>query len=91
MGCLAPAQLPTATPVPFLARQLDVKIDPDDAGIEVTEISAESRFPDGIRFSVEARSNDEIDEIRVFFRLLGANIGTDYRAMDFEPGTLVSG
>ena len=48
----------------------------DDAGIEVTEISAESRFPDGIRFSVEARSNDEIAEIRVFFRLLGANIGT---------------
>ena len=63
----------------------------DDAGIEVTEISAESRFPDGIRFSVEARSNDEIDEIRVFFRLLGANIGTAYRAVDFEPGPLVSG
>ena len=37
MGCVAPAPLPTATPVPadtpvpFLARQLDVKIDPKDA------------------------------------------------------------
>jgi hypothetical protein len=63
----------------------------DDAGIEVTAVSAESRFPDGIRFSVEARSNDKIDEIRVFFRLLGANIGTAYQAVDFEPGTVVTG
>ena len=31
MGCVAPAPLPTATPVPFLARQLDVKIDPKEA------------------------------------------------------------
>ena len=31
MGCVAPAPLPTATPEPFLARQLDVKIDPKDA------------------------------------------------------------
>jgi len=37
MGCVAPAPLPTATPVPadtpvpFVARQLDVKIDPKDA------------------------------------------------------------
>lgn len=63
----------------------------DDAGIEVTEVSAESKFPDGIRFHVKARSNDEIDEIRVFFRLLGADIGSAYRAVDFEPGTSVSG
>jgi hypothetical protein len=63
----------------------------DDAGIEVTEISAESRFPDGIRFSVKARSNHEIDEIRVFLRILGANIGTAYRVVEFEPGSAVSG
>ena len=37
MGCVAPAPLPTATlvpadtPEPFLARQLDVKIDPKEA------------------------------------------------------------
>jgi hypothetical protein len=31
MGCVSPAPLPTATPEPFLARQLDVKIDPKEA------------------------------------------------------------
>ena len=31
MGCVSPPPLPTATPVPFLARQLDVKIDPKEA------------------------------------------------------------
>jgi cell division septation protein DedD len=74
--------VPNLSPVDLLA---------DDDGIKVTAVSAESRFPDGIRFSVEARSNDEIDEIRVFFRLLGANIGTAYQAVDFEPGTSVTG
>ena len=63
----------------------------DDAGIEVTKFSAESQFPDGIRFHIEARSNDEIDEIRVFFRLLGGSLGSAYRAVDFEPGTSVTG
>ena len=63
----------------------------DDAGIEVTKFSAESQFPDGIRFHIEARSNDEIDEIRVFFRLLGGSQGSAYRAVDFEPGTSVTG
>jgi len=63
----------------------------DDAGIEVTKVSAESQFPDGIRFHIEARSNDEIDEIRVFFRLLGGSLGSAYRAVDFSPGTSISG
>jgi len=31
IGCVGPTQLSTATPVPFLARQLDVKIDPKEA------------------------------------------------------------
>ena len=31
MGCATPPPLPTATPKPFIARQLDVKIDPKDA------------------------------------------------------------
>ena len=31
MGCVSPAPLPTATPEPFVARKLDVKIDPKDA------------------------------------------------------------
>ena len=63
----------------------------DDAGIEVTKFSAESQFPDGIRFHIEARSNDEIDEIRVFFRLLGGSLGSAYRAVGFEPGISVTG
>ena len=63
----------------------------DDAGIEVTKVSAESQFPDGIRFHIEARSNDEIDEIRVFFLLLGGSLGSAYRAVDFSPGTSISG
>ena len=63
----------------------------DDAGIEVTKFSAESQFPDGIRFHIEARSNDEIDEIRVFFRLLGGSLGSVYRAVGFEPGISVTG
>ena len=63
----------------------------DDAGIEVTKVSAESQFPDGIRFHIKARSNDEIDEIRVFFRLLGGSLGSAYRAVDFSPGTSISG
>jgi len=63
----------------------------DDAGIEVTKVSAESQFPDGIRFHIEARSNDEIDEIRVFFRLLGGSLRSAYRVVDFSPGTSISG
>ena len=63
----------------------------DDAGIEVTKFSAESQFPNGIRFHIEARSNDEIDEIRVFFRLLGGSLGSAYRAVGFEPGFSVTG
>ena len=63
----------------------------DDAGIEVTEVSAESQFPDGIKFHIEARSNDEISEIRVFFRLLGGSLGSAYRAVEFSPGTSISG
>ena len=63
----------------------------DDAGIEVTKFSAESQFPDGIRFHIEARSNDEIDEIRVFFRLLGGSLGSAYQAVGFEPGISVTG
>lgn len=31
MSCATPPQLPTATPVPFLARQLNIKIDPKEA------------------------------------------------------------
>ena len=62
-----------------------------DDGIEVTGFSAESQFPDGIRFRVNARSNNEIDEIRVFFRVLGGNLGSAYRAVAFEPGISVTG
>lgn len=74
-----------------VAQLATASLSADDAGIEVTKFSAESQFPDGIRFHIEARSNDEIDEIRVFFRLLGGSLGSAYRAVDFEPGTSVTG
>ena len=62
-----------------------------DGDIEVLEMSAESRFPDGIRFTITVRSTDEIDDIRVIFRKVGGPRGSTYRVFEFEPGTLVTG
>jgi len=39
MGCVAPAPLPTATPVLFLAIQLDIRIDPKDAATFMLKLS----------------------------------------------------
>ncbi|MCI0785936.1 MAG: hypothetical protein J4O03_11605 [Chloroflexi bacterium] len=61
-----------------------------DGDIEVLEMSAESRFPDGIRFTITVRSTDEIDDIRVIFRKVGGPRGSAYRVFEFEPGTLIT-
>ena len=61
-------------------------------GIEVVEFVVESRFPDGISFSVTARAPEEIEEIRVFFRkATGYQRNSTYRSLEFEPGKLVNG
>lgn len=66
-----------------------VSADPGD--IQVLDQNAESEFPDGIRFTVTVRSSQEIDDIRVFFKKLGNTRQTAYRAVEFEPGTEVTG
>ena len=63
-----------------------------DAGdIEVLDVGAESQFPDGIRFFLTARSSEEIDEIRVFFTVVGRSGPSAYRVLEFEPGMEVTG
>jgi hypothetical protein len=59
--------------------------------IEVVEQRAESDFPNGVKFFIEARSPDEIDDIRVFFKKLGQSSRSAYRAVEFQPGTQVRG
>ena len=62
-----------------------------DGEIEVVEQRAESDFPNGVKFFIEVRSPDEIDDIRVFFKKLGQSSRSAYRAVEFEPGTEVHG
>ena len=62
-----------------------------DGDIEVLEMSAESLFPDGIKFEITVRSTDEIDDIRVIFHKVGGPPGSAYRVFEFEPGTHVTG
>ncbi len=59
--------------------------------ITVTEERVESIFPDGVRFHLAARGPDEIDDIRVHFKLLGQTNQSAYRSMEFEPGTSIRG
>ena len=63
----------------------------DEGNIEVVEATAESQFPDGIKFSVRANSIDGIDDIRVFFSKVDQRGRSAYRSVDFEPGTNVVG
>jgi hypothetical protein len=63
----------------------------DGGGIQVIQQRAESNFPDGVKFFIEARSPDEIDDIRVFFKKLGQSSRSSYRAVEFQPGTEVKG
>ena len=59
--------------------------------ITVTDERVESIFPDGVRFHLAATGPDEIDDIRVYFKLLGQTNQSAYRAMEFDPGTSISG
>ena len=63
----------------------------DEGNIQVVEAKAESQFPDGIKFSVIAKSVDEIDDIRVFFSKVDQEGRSSYRSVDFEPGDNVTG
>ncbi len=63
----------------------------DEGGIEVIATSAESRFPNGVMVSITARSTEEIDDIRVYFRKAEQTGVSTYRAVEFQPGNQVSG
>ena len=63
----------------------------DGGDVKVLEATAESQFPDGIRFHVTAESAGIIDEVRVFFKKADQSGRSAYRSLDFEPGESVSG
>ncbi len=63
----------------------------DEGDIQVLEENAASQFPDGIKFTVKLRSSQEIDDIRVIFKTFGKPRSSSYRAIEFEPGTEVTG
>ena len=63
----------------------------DEGAIEVVATGAESQFPDGVKFIITARSPEEIDDIRVFFRKADQKGISAYRTVEFEPGTHVEG
>ena len=63
----------------------------DSHEIIVLAQSAESAFPDGIRFFIEAQSPDQIDEVRVIFKKIGQTSRSSYRAVEFEPGRVIQG
>lgn len=60
-------------------------------GVTVSDSGHENRFPDGLRFHIDAASDREIEEIRVYVRKLGQSSRTTYRTVEFEPGRSVSG
>ena len=62
-----------------------------EGDIVVLDQFAESQFPQGIQFTVTARSSSEIDDIRVFFKTLGNVRRSAYRNVEFEPGNKVTG
>ena len=55
--------------------------------IKVLNQTIESDFPNGIKFHLEAKSSDAIDDIRVYFRKMGQSGDSGYRIVDFENGT----
>ncbi len=59
--------------------------------ITVTRQGVENRFPDGLRFYIDAESASDIEEIRVYVRKLGQSSRSSYRAVEFEPGNNVEG
>ena len=63
----------------------------NDDDIRVLEQRGESQFPEGVRFFIEAESPDPIDDIRVYFKKIGQTNRSSYRAVEFEPGTRITG
>ena len=59
--------------------------------ITIIDQGVENRFPDGLRFYLEAESASKIEEIRVYVRKLGQSSRSVYRTVEFEPGTSISG
>lgn len=59
--------------------------------ITINGHGVENQFPNGLRFYIEAESETAIDEIRVYVRKLGQSSRTTYRAVEFEPGNVISG
>ena len=63
-----------------------------DAGdIQVNVATAESNFPEGIVFRVDAESEGVIDEVRVFIKKADQSGRSSYRSIEVEPGESVSG
>lgn len=79
LGLAAEALLPTSSALA------------DEGAIKVVATSAESQFPDGVKFTIEARSPGEIDDIRVFFRKADQAGVSAYRSVEFEPGVEILG
>ena len=77
---LAPAALLWAAPSAYAQGE----------GIEVVSSSVTSEFPEGIRFKLEARAENEIGQIAVRFRI-GQQTSGLYDYMEFEKGRLVDG
>jgi len=66
-----------------------IHADGDD--IVLVSQSAVSDFPNGVKFLIRATSPDEIVDIRVYFKKLGQSSRSSYRAVEFEPGTEITG
>jgi len=77
-----------------LAAALLISADAAQAGaheILVTSQGAESQFPDGVRFFIQASSPDEIVDIRVTFKKLGQTSRSSYRVLEFAQGKIING
>ena len=77
-----------------LAVGLLISADPAQAGsheIIVTSQGAESQFPEGVRFFIQASSPDEIVDIRVTFKKLGQTSRSSYRVLEFSQNKVVDG
>ncbi len=67
-----------------------VQAQTDASQLQVTSQGAEATFPDQMRFHLTATSPDQIDEVRLFFKRAG-QVSSAYRAVEFTPGTTISG
>lgn len=61
------------------------------SSVMVTQHGVENRFPDGLRFYIDAESVSPIEEIRVYVRKLGQSSRSAYRSVEFAPGSAISG